>query len=303
MIQCLLSAGAELDAEDRNGATPLARACTAGNFSSALHLLKAGENIRSQTDMNKDMLFYQAAIGGSDMIPNNDRPGPVVDWDQYQVEFLRTLIDTYGMVYDDSYAVFYNPGGKATPNVSLISAACCSTHVVPGVIKLLLDNDSDPNEPNWLGEVPLQMLLSKIQPSGEWELPQNANKYRQAIYILVEHGARISRVAWDFLSRMRLWVRDRKVDRDDRNLLRYLLKKWYEEMAAEDEISADEHGEDESEEDFPEEDDSEEEYSEEDYSEEDGSEEGGSEEDGSEEDEAEEDEAEDASGEDEAGGE
>lgn len=279
VIQCLLSAGAELDAQDWEGRTPLAGACAAGNFSSALHLLKAGENIQSQTERGKNTLFYEAASGGSAMILEHHRPGPVVDWDQYQVDFLRTLIEVYGMAYHDSY----KSDRKATPKVSLISAACCSTHVVPGVIKLLLNNDSDPNEPSLQGEVPLQMLLGKIKPSGKWILPQNANKYRQAIYILVEHGARISRVAWDFLSRMRLWVRDRKVDRDDRNLLKYLLKKWYEEMAAEDEISADEH----------EEDDSEENDSEEDYSEEDVSEEVG----------FEEDEAEDASGEDEAGGE
>ncbi|ROW00296.1 hypothetical protein VMCG_07257 [Cytospora schulzeri] len=269
VIRCLVSAGADLDAEGWEGMTPFFCACTAGNFSTALNLLRAGSNIhllrtlrpqapstlrtsgptrsaeqaRTETEDAESRLLYETASGGSDPIPHSDRPEPLDDRDKEQVEFLRTLIEDYDIRYDESYPEECFVGWQSLRNHALISAACCNKYVVPGVVRLLLDNGSDPNHLNLQGKGPLQLLLSNITPSGEWALRDNANKYRQIIYMLVEYGARVSHVHWDLLGKMRLWVKDKRVDRDDRVLLKYLLRKCYEELAAEDETSADDSGE------------------------------------------------------------
>lgn len=88
VIDYLLSAGAELDAVDVKGKDPLLLACTAGNFSIALVLLKAGVSTQ-WTELKKRELLYEAAIGGSKPIPLENRPRPLDDWDKEHIEILR----------------------------------------------------------------------------------------------------------------------------------------------------------------------------------------------------------------------
>lgn len=250
VIQCLLSAGAKLDAKDYLHKDPLLRACAAGNFSTALFLLKAEAKIhpRTRTDQTgMRRLLVEAALGGSNPIPFEDLSGPLDDRDKEQVELLRTLIQDSGKTYNCHAAYGRSLPGDEHPepgNDALISAACCRRRVVPGVVRLLLNKGSNPNHHNRAGVVPLQLILDNARPSGEWILYDCANNYRQAIYTLLEHGARVHHLHLEFLQMMRLWVKEKYVERTDRNLFRRLLKQWYEEMAAEDETSADESAED-----------------------------------------------------------
>lgn len=132
-------------------------------------------------------------------------------------------------------------------DITLISAACCGPDVVPRVVKRLLEKGSNPNQYNEEGEgvVLLELLLRNMMPSGEWHLQENASRYRQVIYMLVDHGALMGYVPHDYLGSMRVWVKTRELKKVDRRMIRYLLKKWYQEMAAEDESSTDESSDDE----------------------------------------------------------
>lgn len=238
VIKCLLSAGAELDAENDEDQTPLFRACVVGNFPAAMQLLKAGADTSSpniQHPPHRGLLHEAAKAGWHQDTLLAKRPKPQDDRDKEQLKFLRTLIEDHGLNVDEGFDIpeFYSNTKRLTPlHVALDSAAQYGVkRVVPGVIKLLLDKGAQPNRLNPRRLVPLQQILREISPSGHWKQRDNAKELREVVSELIAHGAMASLIGEDLPKDMRRWVGDEAVETNDRSMFRRLLQMLDQEKA------------------------------------------------------------------------
>ncbi|KAI3395984.1 hypothetical protein diail_554 [Diaporthe ilicicola] len=195
VIQILLEAGAPLEADQsQHGLTPISGACELSNFSTAMHLLKAGAN----TDFSFSLLHRAVEVGH-----NADwdiRPQPHSDRDREQVDFVRALIKNHGFDVDE---VMVRPTELGYRRVTPL---CCSLDLEeprarsieqlnPDLAILLLEKGANPNHASRGYPVPLEYALRHFLSLSQTK-PNNTllPKLRRLINVMMDCGARFSAV-------------------------------------------------------------------------------------------------------------
>lgn len=151
VIRRLVCAGADLEHRGllMDIGTPMFRACEIGNFSTAMHLLRAGASTRPRPcspshGLSSDPLLHLAVRSRNHFI--KDIPLPQEDRDREQVAFVRALIEEFG--FDVNQPI----GDSRWPCTPLIVALNGDDRdeyygpaAIPSLIETLLDAGADPN--------------------------------------------------------------------------------------------------------------------------------------------------------------
>ncbi|KAK7744850.1 hypothetical protein SLS53_003083 [Cytospora paraplurivora] len=222
VIQTLVSAGVDPDGRDMMGRKPLHRAYQLGNFSTALQLLKAGATpLNVQTGSNYDI--QRAAT--CTWHPHEVAGGPETldDWHKEQAAFLHTLMEDNGLNIHQGLIDTKSLPDNLGRIFSFITRLC--PHPLnPEIVAVFLEKGVDPNRrlPGYL-DTPLGLAIDRIKPKEDIDR-KYAGNIRRMVYLLVEHGARVCLVSEYNLRRVKQWVEDEAVHKDDRDLSRYLLR-------------------------------------------------------------------------------
>ncbi|RYP93227.1 hypothetical protein DL770_000702 [Monosporascus sp. CRB-9-2] len=185
VIRCLVSAGADLDEENRDThLTPIFRACEVGNFSTAMHLLRAGAQTapaqpHGLVDFRRPPLLHYAVCSKD---YDFDRPLPQAARDEQQLAFVRALIEVFGQNVNETFC-FEDGMVRASPlavamfgdiEISWARVLCrggemyrrfentLAGHVNPDVIKLLLSAGADPHHAGTSGHTPLALAVARL---------------------------------------------------------------------------------------------------------------------------------------------
>ncbi|RYP73988.1 hypothetical protein DL771_003299 [Monosporascus sp. 5C6A] len=205
VIRCLLSAGADLDEENRDThLTPIFRACDVGIFSTAMHLLRAGaQTTPAQLDGidhfgRPPLLHY--AVCGEDYYVDQPRPPPQRARDEEQLAFVRALIEEFGQNVNETFS---HEDGE--PEASPLTAAMGieEVWVNPDLIEMLLNAGADPHHTGVSGQTPLELavlrllyLYEGIMLDGPVDVPVDDKKEGDALEIismLLRFGARLDK--------------------------------------------------------------------------------------------------------------
>ncbi|RYP35755.1 hypothetical protein DL767_003700 [Monosporascus sp. MG133] len=179
VIRCLLSAGADLDEENRGThLTPIFHACDVANFSTAMHLLRGGaQTAPAQPDgivhSRRPPLLHYAVCGRDYPL---GRPLPQRARDEEQLAFVRALIEEFGQNVNETFSF---EGSKLETSPLAVAMVGdremgrdrkrdgLSNHTFldganPDLIELLLNAGADPDHAGVSGYTPLALVISRL---------------------------------------------------------------------------------------------------------------------------------------------
>lgn len=207
VIRCLASAGADL--EKITGypqLTPMFRACEVGNFSTALHLLRAGAQTRphltspgrTSSRAAAEPLLH-LAVRSRDRFFMNTIPPPQETRNQEQIAFVRALIEEFGF---DVNEPFDNGRGLCTPLLAALNGDDLDSnpYAIPGLIELLLNAGADPNYVGPGGNTPMLLAVCEFNYGGwRWRLVGEGDRRPEGdawkvVSTLLRFGARLDLV-------------------------------------------------------------------------------------------------------------
>ncbi|CAL8079096.1 unnamed protein product [Orchesella dallaii] len=192
-LNLLLTYGADPDARDRQGLTPLMRACrTPHTMQSVLCLIKHGASVNAMTDERHDhrsVLHYAVLSGSREICLLLLKQGAKVNFPpEYQKP---TPLDLAILRGDpDLVTLFLEAGANVNASSPIIGSplhVVCSDHIVNRltIMKLLLDHGADPNKVVISDDgMPLKSVL------GEY-LSSNTELENEVIKTLMRYGAKV----------------------------------------------------------------------------------------------------------------
>ncbi|KAJ0104409.1 hypothetical protein J7T55_010873 [Diaporthe amygdali] len=208
VIKILLGAGARLEAnESEHGRTPIFQACHLANYSTAMHLLKAGAktNLARSSRSTPSLLHLAVDIGYSTQW--DIRPQAHGDRDKEQVNFIRALIDGSGFDVNEFMIQHLQHG------VRRVTPLCCALDLDEPRVRtieqlnldvaiLLLQKGADPNrtsrDRSRDNPVPLEYALRHFLSEAHAEPKSRLiPKLRRLINLMLDCGAQFSTVEED----------------------------------------------------------------------------------------------------------
>ncbi len=177
-VQKLLALGAEIDALNNDGFTPLLYACRRGNFTAAMVLTKAGANVEPHASwipgFNDVRPLYYCTRRWRKFSP---APGDIqAMWETSQILLMRALIDAGA----DMEARFNRVWGqRVTP---LMMAA---RHGIVRAVRVLCESGAAINATSGKEKTPLHMACE----SNDSEVTKETTA--ETVEVLLKHGARL----------------------------------------------------------------------------------------------------------------
>ncbi|KAI0008702.1 ankyrin repeat-containing domain protein [Xylariaceae sp. FL0662B] len=200
IIERLLSAGADLEAKDHQGLTPIFRACQVGNFATAMHLLKAGAKTRPPrppgwTEHVKPLLHY--AVGGRTGFWDKRIPTPRKEREREQMDLIRALVEECGHHVDEpmrSWPGFagMTGGDVVTPlNSALDPGKYYWNGSITEIVEYLLQAGANPNHPGVYKSPPITMAISRLISHYTGRQYNRVAEYWSVVSTLVGFAARL----------------------------------------------------------------------------------------------------------------
>ncbi|RYP25731.1 hypothetical protein DL768_011426 [Monosporascus sp. mg162] len=218
VIRCLLSAGADLDEENRGTyLTPIFHACEVGNYSTAMHLLRAGAQTAPAQPggiahfRRPPLLHY--AVCCSDYFLDPPLSPAQRTRDEEQLAFVRALIEEFGQNVNETFS-YEDDNLEASPfavamfgDIEMGRDRVADGHfndifldcVNPDLIELLLNAGADPNHAGVFGYTPLALAVSRLvylydkRPEDEPVDHKRESDALKIVSMLLRFGARLDK--------------------------------------------------------------------------------------------------------------
>ncbi|KAJ9142915.1 Transient receptor potential cation channel subfamily A member 1 [Pleurostoma richardsiae] len=212
-IPKLLCLGADIEAMNVEGHTPLLHACWMGNFRAANILLKAGANPdphHFMPDFTDVRPLYYACLSRGKILQLCSRVPRQAneEWEDARIELLRALTnagaDTEGRL---------NKNGRRGGTPLMFAAAYAGCRAV----QVLLEAGADVNAQDARGETPMLVWMRESELPAEDECPMTVTS-------LVSHGANFSLADQDGIDPLRWAVNRYGPSGDEKSSKKFALK-------------------------------------------------------------------------------
>lgn len=184
IIRRLREAGADLEeTEDRGMMTPLYRACYFANYTTALHLLRAGAQLRpplSERPPASRMPLLHLALQINRPFPKHHPRPPAKGRIDEQIEFVRVLVEEYGWDVNEMYE-------GCTPLLRVFRGNGFDKNlsINPFLATKLIGMGADPNITDAQNLTPLVLAVELFVSKSHQEFEENRRPIAKMIWKLI----------------------------------------------------------------------------------------------------------------------